>query len=348
MWSLVLASALGHEYQIHTLEPRDDWCAELHRLARPGDVIELSAGHYPGGCHVTVGGLVSHNEALVIASFESAVTIGADTNGVSLGIHGETTRVYGLELQGRLIIGERGASVDYSRVAELEVQPDVDKLIVLFSQFDDLELHVDDLVFRGNQVRDLALFGTSGLVADNTIEGNATTDLPFQRNLVTGDLDAIDAFANVVVGTTHVSGRLWGNTLLGPAQAADSRNNLSTVEELGAEQGNLFCTDCLLDAEGLDVRPTGAALDAPRVEATDDRFDFCRQPRAYVGAMGTFVPSDLPWTARDRNREGCGSDVYQPRVTIDVPPQDDPPESRGCATSPAHSFLKGFLRWPSR
>lgn len=343
---LWLVPAHAHEYQTHVLEPRADWCTELHRVAQPGDVVQLSPGHYPGGCNVTVGGLTTHNEPLVIASFEADVTIGADTNGLSLGLLGETTRIYGLELQGRTRIAADGVSVDYSRLAALEVDPDVTRLVVLFSQLDTVDLTVETLNFRGNQVGDLTLFGSTGIVADNRIDGSATTDLPFQRNLVNGDLTAVDAYANVVVGHTDVSGRLWGNTLLGPVQTSDPRNNLTTEADLDPASGNLLCADCLQDASILDVRPTGEALTAPLVEATDDRFDYCREPRTHIGAMGTSVDADLPWTAWDRDREGCASDVYVPPSAIDSPSLEaEPTVQRGCTTASTSSLLERFLRW---
>lgn len=348
-WALLALApqAAAHEFEIHVLDPSDDWCAELHRVAAPADVVQLGPGTYRGGCELSLGGEPEKNEALLIqGALDGTTVIEADADGLSLRITGEPTRLYQLDVRGRVEVAAEGATIDTSIVRCLQVDAGIAKVTVLFSELGALDLDVDDTVVRGNQLGSAQITARTGLVADNVVHGDLHSTLPTHRNLVLGDLLVEgDAFGNIVVGATDAV-RLAGNTLLGPVTAADASNNLTTEAELDATQGNLRCSDCLVDAEGLDVQPIGAALTAPLVPSSETILGFCTQPQAFVGAVG---PVGDGWTAFDRDRLGC-----LPGLQDGVPHAPEPAEcapevpdtaeltlepSNGCSTSPSPSGL---------
>jgi hypothetical protein len=311
-WALLvlLSPAGAHEFQIHALEPSDEWCAEAHRVAVPGDILQLAPGTYPGGCDLTLGGEPELNEALLVQGADDGSTvIEADADGLSLRVSGEPTRLYQLDLRGRLEVVVDGTTIDSSTVGCLQVDGEVQRLTVLFSELAELQLNLAEAVVRGNRLGAASVVADAGLVADNEVHGDLSTTLPTQRNLVLGDLSvAGEGTSNIVVGTAEAE-RLAGNTLLGPVYAAEVVDNLTTVAVLDPSTGNLHCPTCLADAEALDVQPVGEALTAPVHDTTTT--GFCLQPATTVGAV---APVGEGWTAFDRDRLGCAVGL------VDAPP----------------------------
>lgn len=335
--------ARAHDFQIVNVAPSPDWCELVNASAGEGDVVFFEPGTYPGGCTVRVGGLVEHNEALLLAGLTTEVTIDADADGLSLRVLGDTTRLFQLTLAGRLEVAVDRVTVDSVSVGCLEVDPAVSQFTLLFSEVDRVELDLVQTVVRGNRVGSLTVWSEGGLVADNTVYGDLSTSVPAHRNLVLGDLSAGSAFANVVVGGSDVTDALYGNTLLGPVSGvADARNNLTTVASLAADAGNLRCPECL--GEGLDVQPRGAALDVVPLDAPGHLLDFCATPRQGIGAVGP-LGYDV-WSAFDRSRAGCapgspddappGPPAHGACETPQPPPPPPPPvAATGCSTAPA-------------
>ncbi|MCB9674435.1 MAG: hypothetical protein H6737_04915 [Alphaproteobacteria bacterium] len=367
MWPALVGVVFAHEFSTLTFGPSPTWCADLHERAAPGDVVLLLAGAYPGGCDLSVGGLVELNEALLLAPFGNGpVVIEPDGDGLSLRVSGDTTRLLDLAFTGRLEVTAPNVSIDTCDVDTLDVDPGVGRITVLWSRLGAVAFSVGDTVVRGNVLDSLDVSAATGLVADNTILGDATTDVVFRRNLVVGDLTAVDVYASIVVGEADVAGRLFGSTLLGPVTAGDPRNSIATVAALPEAQGNLLCSDCLVDVSTLDVRPVGVALDAVPVEAPDDPLDFCSQPHDRVGAVGPIAELDgVPWSAYARDRSGCFEAVAVEPGTPPVrppPPTPDPPDSldpieepdapivrQGCSTAPGPigGLLSLVMRWRS-
>lgn len=355
--------ALAHDFAILTLGPGPEWCSELNEQAGPADVVVLLPGTYPGGCEILVGGLPDLNEALLVYPLiTGTVVIGADDDGLSVRIRGEPTRLLLLTLEGRVEVAAENATLDTSVIGSVEVDPDIDRITVLFNDLPDLALDVESTVVRGNRLDDLSVTGTTGLVADNTIRGSAFSTLPFHRNLVVGDLEVrADAFANVVVGETTASGALFGNTLLGSVSVGsaggfDARNNLTVRADLDGAAGNLRCDDCFEGSGPLDVRPVGAALEAVPVEAPGPADDFCSATPVSIGAVSPLEALEgLPWTAFDRTRAlGCvaGADFHYEVVSLGAPPpppRPDPPfvetapvvPQRGCAVAQGSRVAAG-------
>lgn len=351
--------AAAHDFATIVLGPTPDWCDALHAQAAPADVVLLLPGSYPGGCELSVGGFPEHNEGLYVAPFDGDVVIEPDADGVSLRITGEPTRIFGLTLGGRVLVGGENVTIDTCTTPAIDVEPGIERVTVLFSTLGEpLVLGVVQTVVRGNSLPGLDVVGTTGLVADNAIDGDAWSTLPFHRNLVVGDLHATaDAFANVITGSAHASGRFSGNTALGPVSAVDARNNLTAVAELPPEAGNLRCPECLAHAPTLDVRPVGLALESPLVDSPDDTQDFCGDPHTTVGAVGPLDALEgAPWSAWDRVREGCveGLPAVPPPPPDPEPFVEDSPVEprRACATGPSGvpgwAMLLGGLLWRRR
>jgi len=302
---LTPARAVAHEFQIHPLAPTDDWCAEAHRVAVPGDVLQLLAGTYPGGCDLTLGGEIELNEALAVQGDPGGGTvIDADAQGISLRISGEPTRLYQLTLLGTLQIAASNTTIDRSEVACLDVDPGLAKITVLFSVIDELDVATESAVLRGNQLGSVLVASTEGLVTENTVHGRLEAHVPVTRNLVLGDLVAHgSATGNVVFGDTTAASGLIHNTLLGAVDAADTAtNNLTIVAELPAKGQNLRCSDCLVDVDALDLQPRGEALDVLPLPTDPAVTDYCGATAATVGAVSIVGDG---WTAHDRDIFGC-------------------------------------------
>jgi len=325
------ALASAHEFEIHAIAPSDDWCAELHEVARAADVIELEQGRYAGGCDLTLGGLPSHNESLLVMGTGLERTIiEADADGLSLRISGEPTRLYRLELEGRLEVVANNATVDSCSVSCVEVDPTLDRFAFLYGEASRLDVFTADTVIRGSQLGEADVGSATGLVADNVVFGDLWSSVDADRNLVLGDLTTeAEARANVVVGTTTATGTLIHNTLLGEVSApTGAANNLTVTAALDPAQGNLQCSDCLVDVELLDVQPTGAALEAPLVSADGVEEDFCGLAPSVVGAVGELGE---PWSAHERDRFGCEPGM----AWAPLPPADTcpPPEDTGTGST---------------
>ncbi len=336
LFALASFTASAHVPNIIVLEPSDDWCDQIRVQAVPADVIQLLPGRYPGGCDLDLGGEIDLNEALLVSSYDALdpAVIEADEAGVSLHVSGEPTRLLQLELEGTLEVRANNTTVDNNHLSSIDLQPGFDRFIVAWSSIDaPLLVEAVDTVVRGNTMPSLVVDAETGLVADNAIDGDASSNLPFHRNLVTGDLlSEGDAFANVVRGEAVVGGALYGNTLLGPVSAGDSRNNLTIEARLPGAGGNLRCESCLVDPMALDVRPRGVALNVVPVDAPGDTMGFCGQSRSVVGAVGVVDHLEgLDWSAFDRIREGCvEGGTYEPPP----PPPEPPPEEFEPITEP--------------
>jgi hypothetical protein len=352
------APGLAHEPAVIVLGPSPDWCTELRAAAEPADVVHLLPGRYEGGCELDRGGLVELNEALLVSSYtDEPAIIEADESGVSLFVTGEPTRVLGLVLEGRVEVRANNVTIDGCDAEGVVLEPGFDRFALVWSTVaTGVAVDVGDTVIRGTSMPSLSVQATTGLVAENAIDGDASSTVPFHRNLVMGDLDAAgDAFANVVRGEAVVAGALYGNTLLGPVTASDARNNLTLDAVLPEDAGNLVCPHCMLDPMALDVRPTGQALVHPRVDAPGDVRGFClQQPHTLVGAVDVVEHLEgLDWSAFDRVREGCiegGTYEAPPPPPPDLPelepirePETDVTPRSGCATAPATPALLGSV-----
>jgi hypothetical protein len=87
---------------VWTLAPGPGWCAELAAIAGDGDVVELLPGDYPGGCALTVGGLVDTNEALLLTSVDLAdpAVIRVAPGDIGLVVAAPVVRLFGLRVEG--------------------------------------------------------------------------------------------------------------------------------------------------------------------------------------------------------------------------------------------------------
>ncbi len=308
---LTPARAVAHEFQIHPLAPTDDWCAEAHRVAVPGDVLQLLPGTYPGGCDLTLGGEIELNEALVVQGDPSGETvIDADPRGISLRISGEPTRLYQLTLLGALHVAVSGTTIDRSELACLDVDPGLAKITVLFSIIDELDLATESAVLRGNQLGSVMVASSEGLVTENTVHVRLESHVPATRNLVLGDLVAhSSATGNLVLGDTVAGGELAHNTLLGAIDATGvATNNLTAAADLPAAGQNLRCGDCLLDVDTLNLQPRGEALEIVPLPTDPPVADYCGTTASTVGAVG--IVGDA-WTAHDRDIFGCWPGLFE-------------------------------------
>ena len=317
--------ATAHEFEVHVIEPTPDWCEVLHAEVHAADVVELLPGTYPGGCDLTLGGEPELNEALlVMGTGDERTVIGADADGLSLRISGEPTRLYHLALEGRLEVVANNATVDDSSAGCIEVDDQLPRFALLFSEVSQLVVNTDDTVVRGNVLDQLEVGSLTGLVGDNLVSGDVVSTIPTHRNLVHGDLSTTgDAHFNIVVGTTTASAELFGNTLLGAVSGTpDARNNLTTTADLPAAQGNLRCASCLADEALLDVQPTGQALTHELVEAPGALLDYCFTPPETVGAVDALGG---PWSPAERDLFGCSPGM---------PVRPEPPPTT-CVAEPA-------------
>jgi len=301
---LATSEASAHEFEVHDIPPTDDWCAIAHELAEPGDLLQLQAGTYAGGCDLTLGGDPSENEALGVHGDPSGGTIiAADADGLSLRISGEPTRLYLVHTEGTVHITAPGVTVDRCTLGCLQVMPGLDRVTVLFSTLHELVVDVRSAVLRGNQLGDVSITAAEGLVHENTVHGSLHTTVSAERNLVFGALDATDAIGNVVMGPTTASGDLLHNTLLGEVVATGrTENNLTIATPLPEAGGNLQCSECLRDVGALDVQLTTATLDAPILPMDPPVEDFCGLTANHVGAVGSVGNG---WWAHDRDIFGC-------------------------------------------